>query len=341
MKSWQVLRYARPSDALELVDLPSPEPGPNEVRLRVLAAPANFNDVDACHGRYATVHPPLPYSLGMEAMGVVEAAGAGAESWLGKRIIATTAQVQGAYSEEALAPTDMIFEAPESLGDAEAAAIFFPFHVAYVALHVRGALRAGETLLVHAGAGGVGSAALQLGVAAGARVFATAGGERKLAFCHELGAELAIDYRAGEFLPAVLEATEGRGVDVLLDLVGGDVTEQGFRAMAFNGRYLQAGFSGGIEAEDTGLVPRPILFGNFNYMGVMLAYGDALATKRAAHINIMPRELGLQVQESLNLLLAERRIRPIIGERMPMERLPAALEQLASRNTIGRVVLSW
>ncbi|MBW2269305.1 MAG: zinc-binding dehydrogenase [Deltaproteobacteria bacterium] len=341
MKSWQVVRYARPSEALELVELPSPEPGPSEVRLRVLAAPANFNDVDGCYGRYATVHPPLPYSLGMEAMGVVEAAGPGAESWLGKRIIATTAQVQGAYSEEALAPMDMIFAAPEFLSDEQAAAIFFPFHVAYVALHVRGALQAGDTLLVHAGAGGVGSAGVQLGVAAGARVFATAGGPKKLAFCRELGAELAIDYRAEDFLPAVLEATAGRGVDVILDLVGGDVTEQGFRAMAFNGRYLQAGFSGGIETEDTGLIPRPIVFGNFNYMGVMLAYGDALATKRAAHINIMPREVGVQVQESLNTLFAEKRIRPLIGERMPMEELPAALELLESRNTMGRVILSW
>ena len=108
MKSWQVVRYAKPSEALELVDLPSPQPGAKEVRLRVLAAPANFNDIDGCYGRYATVHPPLPYSLGMEAMGVVEAAGPGAESWLGKRITATTAQVQGAYSEEALAPTARI-----------------------------------------------------------------------------------------------------------------------------------------------------------------------------------------------------------------------------------------
>jgi NADPH2:quinone reductase len=311
------------------------------VRVRVQKGAANFNDIDACYGRYLTIHPPLPHALGMEAMGVVEEAGPGAEAWLGKRVIATTEGAQGACSEQALAPTGMIFEAPASLSDEESAAVFFPFHVAHVALHERAGLQAGETLLVHAGAGGVGSAGVQLGVAAGARVFATAGSARKTAFCRELGAELAIDYRSEDFVPAVLEATEGRGVDVLLDLVGGDVTEQGFRCMAFNGRYLQAGFSGGIEAEDAGITPRPILFGNFNYMGVLMAYGDAEATRRAAGINIVPRETGERVQAHLDELFAEKRIRPIVSERMPFEDLPLALEKLESRDTIGRVILSW
>lgn len=341
MRSWRVVRYGTPSQALRLEQLPSPQPGPGEVRIRVAKAPANFNDVDACYGRYLTVHPELPYSLGMEAMGVVEAVGSGAEPWLGRRVIATTSGVQGAYSEQALAPTDMIFEAPESLSDEEAAATFFPFHVAYVALHERAALQPGETLLVHAGAGGVGSAGVQLGVEAGARVFATAGSARKTAFCLELGAELAIDYRRENFEPAVLEATEGRGVDVILDLVGGSVWEPGFRCMAFNGRYLQAGFSGGIESEDSGLTPRPILFGNFNYMGVLMAYGDALAVKRAAGINIIPRAVGERVQARLDALFEQKRIRPIVGERLPFEELPTALERLEARETIGRVILSW
>jgi NADPH2:quinone reductase len=341
MRSWRVVRYGRPSEALQLDELPTPEPGPNEVRLRVLHAPVNYNDVDGCYGRYLTVRPELPYSLGMEAMGTVEAVGAGAEAWLGKRIIATTSGVQGAYSEQALASTDMIFEAPESLSDEGAAAIFFPFHVAYVALHERGRLQEGETLLVHAGAGGVGSAGVQLGVAAGARVFATAGSARKTAFCKELGAELAIDYRSQDFEAAVLEATDGRGVDVILDLVGGQVSEPGFRCMAFNGRYLQAGFSGGIAAEDEGIAPRPIVFGNFDYMGVLMAYGDALAVKRVAGINIIPRAVGERVQARLDGLFAEGRIRPVIGERLPFEQLPAALERHEARQTIGRSVLSW
>ena len=127
----------------------------------------------------------------------------------------------------------------------------------------------------------------------------------------------------------------------MLDLVGGEITEQGFRCMAFNGRYLQAGFSGGIGAEDAGMIPRPILFGNFNYMGVLMAYGDAAATRRAAGINIVPREMGERVQAHLDDLFAEKRIRPIITERLPFEELPQALERLESRQTIGRVILTW
>jgi NADPH2:quinone reductase len=335
------VRYGPPEEALALEEMPSPEPGPGQVRIRVHKAPVNFNDVDACHGRYLTVRPPLPYALGMEAFGVVDAAGAGAEEWLGKRVIATTEAAQGAYSEEALAPAASVFEAPACLEDDEAAAVLFPFHVGYLALHERGRLRAGETLLVHAGAGGVGSAAVQLGVAAGARVFATAGSPDKAAFCRELGAELAIDYRSEDFATAVLDATGHRGVDVLLDLVGGDVTLPGFRCMAFGGRYLQAGFSGGIEAEDAGLTPRPIVFGNFDYMGVLMAYGDAAAVKRAAGINIAPREVGERIQARLESLFEAGRIRPVVGQRLPFEELPVALELLASRETTGRVVLSW
>ena len=143
MKSWRVVRYAKPADALELAEVATPEPGADQVRLLVQHAPANFNDIDACYGRYATIHPPLPHALGMEAMGVVEAVSPGAEEWLGKRIIATTNGAMGAYSEQAIAPTGMIFEAPPSLTDEECAAVFFPFHVAHVALHARAARSAG------------------------------------------------------------------------------------------------------------------------------------------------------------------------------------------------------
>ena len=341
MQAWRVVRYGKPSEALRLDDISIPEPGPQHVRIRVDRTPINFNDVDGCYGRYLTVHPELPYTLGMEAMGRVEAAGSGAEAWLGKRVIATTSGAQGAYAEQALAATDMIFEAPTSLSDDQAAATLFPFHVAYLALHERGRLQAGETLLVHAGAGGVGSAAVQLGVAAGARVFATAGSERKTSFCRELGAELAIDYTRQDFAAAVLDATGGRGVDVILDLVGGEVWEPGFRSMAFGGRYLQAGFSGGIEAEDAGLVPRPIIFGNFDYMGVLMAYGDSLAVKRAAGINIVAREIGERIQRRLDELFVRKRVRPIVGDEMSFQELPRALERMESRQTIGRLVLSW
>ena len=164
----------------------------------------------------------------------------------------------------------------------EAAAIFMPFHLAWLALYERARIQAGETLLVHAGAGGAGSAALQLGVHAGARVFATAGSAEKTKLCRDLGAELAINYRETDFVEAVLDATDGRGVDVAFDAVSGDVTLQTFRCMAFNGRHILAGFASGIEQEDEGLIPRPVLFGNFSLVGVCHAYVDDPGRVQAA-----------------------------------------------------------
>lgn len=236
MRAWRVHCHGSPSQALRLDELPLPEPGAGQVRVRSTAGALNWNEIDGCRGRYRTVDPPLPYTLGMELLGRVEAAGPGAEAWIGRRVVATASGAQGAHAETALADAAMVFEAPEMLDDSDAAAFFFPFHVAYLALLERGGLRAGESLLVHAGAGGVGSAAVQLGVAQGARVFATAGGPEKLRLCRELGAELAIDSRSEDFAEAVLDATGGRGVDVVCDLVGGKTTERSFRAIALGGR---------------------------------------------------------------------------------------------------------
>jgi len=340
MKAWRVHRYGPPSEALDLDDVEVPEPGPGQVRIRVASAALNFNDVDGCYGRYATVHPPLPYVLGMEVTGEVEAAGTGADAWLGRRVMACPPAAFGGYAERVVASTEMVFEAPRALGDVEAAAFFFPFHLAWLALHERGRLQAGETLLVHAAAGGVGSAALQLGAAAGARVFATAGSPEKLALCRELGAELAIDYRKQDFAEALLDATEGRGVDVVCDLVGGAVAEESFRCIARGGRHLMVGFSGGIEKEDEALAPRPLLFGNFAVLGVLLAYShDPLPIKRATGMNLMPRSVGEAVQRELLRLLAAKAIRPIVGASRPFAELPLALEAMERRETIGRTVL--
>ncbi|NNL67395.1 MAG: alcohol dehydrogenase catalytic domain-containing protein, partial [Myxococcales bacterium] len=183
MLAWRVHRYGPPREALSLDRIDAPEPAADQVRIRVRGTPLNWNDVDACYGRYRAVKPPLPYVLGMEVMGRVEAAGAGAEDWIGKRVVACPPAAFGGYAEQALASLDMLFEIPETLDDDAASALFFPFHLAHLALHERARIARGETLLVHAGAGGFGSAAIQLGVSAGARVFATAGAERKLARC--------------------------------------------------------------------------------------------------------------------------------------------------------------
>jgi NADPH2:quinone reductase len=342
MKAWQVVRHARPSDALEVRDVADPTPGPGQLRVATRASSLNFNEIDACYGRYLTVDPPLPYTLGMEVVGIVDVVGdAALDSWLGKRVTAAGAGATGAHAQLVIADAAMAFEAPASLDDAQAAAFFFPFHVAYLSLCSRGGLRPDETLLVHAGSGGVGSAAVQLGHALGARVIATAGGEEKLAFCRSLGADVVIDYRREPFADAVLEATHGRGVDVVCDLVGGDVTQQSLRCLARGGRLMLTGFSGGIEAEDSAaLTPRPIIFGNVSVGGVLLAYVPDGAPEHAG-LGLLPRSVGERVQRHLIELLDAGRIRTLAKRTAAWTELPIELERIERRDSIGRNALLW
>jgi NADPH2:quinone reductase len=334
-----VTKYGRPSDALELCDVPVPEPGPGQVRVRTATTVLNYNEVDGCRGRYLTINPPLPYTLGMESVGEVVAAGPGAESWLGKRVMSTATNGFGAHADEVLADVAMAFEAPEELSDVDAAAFYFPFHLAYLGLYERGRLQAGETVLVHAAAGGVGSAAVQLAVAAGARVIATAGGDEKLDVARSLGADVAIDYRKDDFVEAVIEATDGRGVDVCFDGVGGDVMMQSLRCLARNGRHLVVGFASGIEAEEVPMVNgRTLCFGNLSLLGVILTYHDG-PLRAGTGFNPVPRSVGDQVHASLVELLRAGRIRTLVGRTVPFESLPQALDDMEDRATIGRVVV--
>jgi NADPH:quinone reductase len=339
MRAWRVTRYGRPSQALVLCTIPSPHPGPGEILVATSASACNYNEVDGCHGRYLTINPPLPYTLGMEFVGEVIATGPGAEVWMGRRVMGSGTGATGAHAEQVVGPMDMAFEVPPELSDIEAAAFYYPFHLAYLGLHVRGGLQAGETVLIHAAAGGVGSAAVQLAVAAGARVIATAGGAEKLDVARHLGADTAIDYRTGDFAAAVLEATEGRGVDVCFDGVGGDVTTQSLRCLARNGRHLVVGFASGIEAEEVPMVAgRALCFGNISLMGVLLAYwGSALPA--GSGFNPTPRPVGDAVHEHLVALLRAGRIRPLVGQTVPFEQLPQALEAMEERTTMGRVVV--
>jgi NADPH2:quinone reductase len=337
-----VQRYGEPSEALVLDVVELPTPGAGQLVVRTATTPLNYNEVDGCFGRYRTIDPPLPYTLGMEVVGEVIAAGEGGDAWVGRRVMATAVNAFGAHAAQVLVDADMTFDAPGSLDDIEAGAFFFPFHVAHLALFERGHIEAGQTLLVHAGAGGVGSAAVQLGATAGARVLATAGSDDKLARCRELGADVAINYRTDDVAATVLEATDGRGVDVVCDLVGGETTVRTFPCVAHGGRHVLAGFSGGIEAEDAGIVPRPLLFGNFDLCGVMLSYrSDPAAAKRASGFNLFSRADGERVQAHLVELLDAGRIHTVVGRTAPWTDLPAELERLASRATVGRTVLDW
>jgi NADPH:quinone reductase len=341
VRAWCVHEFGEPQAVLRLDDVPAPTPGPGEILVRVSAATLNFNDVDGVRGRYRTVAPPLPYTPGMEVLGVVEGSGAGAEEWMGKRVVAIPGGAFGGYAELAVGPAAMAFEMPPAseLADTPAAAVYFPFHLSWLALHERARLQAGETVLIHAAAGGIGSAAIQLASVAGARVIATAGSEAKLDLCRSLGASVAINYRDGDFAEAVLQATDGRGVDVAFDSVGGEVTTKTFRCMAFNGRHLLVGFASGIEAEDEGIIPRPVLFGNFSLFGVCHAYvDDPAALKGMTGYNFPSHADGERVHARVLELVSNGSVRPVVGNEVAFTDLPQALQAMADRQTVGRNV---
>ncbi len=345
MLAWRVVKHGRPSEALRLDETLMPVPGPGELLVEVATTVLNYNEVDGCHGRYRTIDPPLPYTLGMEMLGTVIATGSGPDdaAWVGRRVVATAVSATGAHAQYARASTDMTFDAPEMLDDIEGGAFLFPFHLAHLGLFERAATQPGETVLVHAAAGGVGSAAVQLSAAAGARVIAVAGGAAKVERCRQLGADVVVDHREQSFVDAVLEATGGRGVDVVFDGVGGAVTVDSLRCLGRGGRHVIVGFAGGIEAEDLpGVLPRTLCFGNFSTGGVLLAYrSDPVGGLAIAGVNAWPRSVGDAVHRKLIDLLAQGRISPVVGRVASFRELPSALDEMETRATIGRTVVTW
>src|SRR5688572_7862822 len=183
MRAARVVRNGEPIEVVEVQDIPVPDAEPGGVRIAVSAAAINYGDIARCRGGVASVMAQPPFTLGMEVCGTVEAAGEGAEHLVGRRVLAMCAQSFGGMADFALAPATGVFDAPPELDDVEAAAFLLPFHTTYLALHVRARLHAGEHLLVVGGASSLGTAAIQLGVAAGAHVIAIAGGPEKGELC--------------------------------------------------------------------------------------------------------------------------------------------------------------
>ncbi|MGA8258381.1 MAG: zinc-binding dehydrogenase [Nocardioides sp.] len=343
MRAWRVHHYGQPADVLQLDEVPVPTPGPGELLVRVQAVPLNLNDMERVTGKNMMFRPPLPTIPGMEVMGVVEACGEGAADRLGERVVAVAAQAFGGYAEYAVCPTHSAFAMPETIPLPDAAALFFPFHLAWLGLFDRARLQPGESVLIHAAAGGSGSAAIQAAKHAGARVFATAGSEAKLDLCRELGADVAINYRESSFADIVLDETEGMGVDVVFDNVGEAVMADSMKCIAYGGRYLMMGFaSDKSHADERFLVPRTISAGNFHMSGAMLAYvpdEQRPTLKRAIGFNFVPTSVGRRFMTEINDLVLQQQIRPVVGKVVEFEALPAALEALARRQTYGRTVV--
>jgi len=340
MKALQVTRNGSPSEVLEWMDVDEPEVGPGQVRIRVAAGSLNFNDIHRCRGKLTTVPMPPPFVLGMDVCGVVESAGEGGESWVGRRVVAITQMAKGGLAELAIAPMDSVFEAPSELDDAEATSMVIPYHTTHLALFERAGLTSGESLLVHAGASGLGTAAIQLGRAAGARVFATAGGPEKTALCRELGAELVIDHLQEDFATAVLDHTEDVGADVICDLAGGSFVEGSWKCVARGGRYITVGFANDDEGGMTGRALRPLCAGNFSIVGVMAAYMSNLPSPiRRMGLNPFDRETAERVHADLLRLIESGDLRPVVSRRVKPEEAGAALEDHEQRRTRGRTVV--
>ena len=339
MKAVRVVRNGRPTEAIEVLDVPVPEPEPGGVRIAVSAAPLNFGDIARTRGGVASVMAEPPFTLGMDVCGVVDAAGTGAEEWIGRRVLGICNQSLGGMAEHALVPGTAVFDAPPELDDVEAAALTLPFHVGHLALSRRAGLQAGEHLLVVGGASAVGTAAIQLGVAAGASVIAVAGGPEKGALCTSLGASVAVDHTTDDVFDRVMEATDGHGADVVFDVVGGDGTETIWTTVAQGGRYLPVGFNDDPQSGLTGKPLRRVSMGNFSVVGVILAYMDAPIEFRRFGVNPFPPSVGREVHAELLELVAAGRIRPVIGRRIAMADVAAALEDHEARRTTGRTVV--
>jgi NADPH2:quinone reductase len=341
MRALQVTRHGAPGEVLEVRTVERPDPGPGQVRIRVGAASLNFNDIDRCRGKLVSVPTPPPFTLGMDVCGEVDAVGEGAEAWLGRRVVAITADALGGIAEYALAPAVSVFEAPPEFDDAEAAAFLLTFHTSHLALFERGRLRAGETLVVHSAASGLGTAGIQLGKAAGARVIAVAGGADKAELCTAVGADLVVDHTEEDFVEAVLAATGDAGAEVVYDLSGGDFVERSWRCTARGGRYLAVGFADDDENGMTGRPLRMACIGNIDIVAVMLAWVDGVDPgMRRFGFNPFGRDTADLVHADLLRLAAEGRIRPSIGRRVPMAGAGAALERHEARQSLGRTVVA-
>ena len=303
---------------MKLEDVDEPQPRDGHVLIDVDATALNFPDVLLLRGQYQE-KPPLPFTPGLEA--------AGRRVDTGERVIALAGLPDGGLAERIAVHESSVLPAPASLTPGEAAALPITYHTGHFALHHRASLQAGETVLVHAGAGGVGSAAIQLAKAAGARVIATAGGPEKVKVCLDLGADVGIDYNAEDFVDVVKAETGGNGADVIYDPVGGDVFDKSRKCINYNGRLLVIGFTSGRFPDAPA---NHVLIKNYAVVGVHWG----LSRRKEPH-------LLREIHDDLIRLADEGKVKPLLGDDVAFDGdVPGALEALASRKTVGKIVVT-
>ena len=322
MRTWRVRELGEPADVMALEHVDAPQPGASQVLLAVDALGLNFPDLLQVRGGYQN-KPKLPFTPGGEIAGTVVTLGEGVtEHAVGDRVLWMGT---GGLSEQVLAPARSAFPLPTSMPATKAAALLTNYGTTWFALHERAQLHPGEVLLVHAGAGGVGSAAIQLGKAAGAMVIATAGGPAKKQVLSELGADVAIDYLAEDFVDVVKDVTDGRGADVIYDPVGGDTLDRSRKVIGWDGRLLIIGFTSGRIAD----VPtNHVLLKNYAVLGVH--WGGSLGRNPDA------------LRQTYDALIAQWQrgaIDPLIGGELRFDQAAEGLTRLGARASVGKLVV--
>jgi NADPH2:quinone reductase len=313
-----------PPDLLELRDVPSPAPERGQVVVSVKAASVNFPDVLIIENKYQ-FKPPLPFSPGSELAGVVKEVGADVTHVRpGDRVMAFT--VYGAFAEEVVLDAFRVLPMPEGMDFSTAAALLLTYGTMDHALRDRGALKANETVLVLGAAGGIGIASIEIAKALGARVIACASSDDKLSVCREHGADDTIDYSTEDLRERIKALTEGRGVDVVVDPVGGGFTEPALRSLAWRGRLLVVGFAAG---EIPKIPLNLVLLKGCAIVGVF--WGDFLRREPWAFMESV---------DQLGRWFAEGRLRPHISATFPLERGADAIKLMAARKVIGKVIVS-
>ena len=323
MRAWRAHAYGAYKDVLRLEDIDAPSAPEDGAVVSIKSAALNFPDLLAIAGKYQ-VKAPLPFVPGIEAAGVVKSAGPKSRYKIGDRVIAST--LWGAFAEELAVPDAMLFPTPPSMPDDEAASLLVTYQTSYFALIHRAALRAGETLLVHGGAGGVGISAIQIGKALGATVIATAGADDKLDVCRKAGADHVINYKDEDFVAVVQRLTGGRGADVVYDPVGGDVFDKSLKCIAWEGRLLVIGFASGRIPE---VAANKILLKNISIIG--LFWG--------AYMTRDPQKIR-DAHDGLIKMYEQGAIKPLVWRRFPLAELPDALAALESRASHGKIVVA-
>ena len=322
MRAVVVDRWMEPSE-LTVTEVPDPKVGAGQIGVDVRAAGCNFFDILIVKGQYQ-VKPPFPFIPGGEIAGVVNEVGAGVTAFAkGDRVLA--AAPMGGYAERIALPAAFAHRMPDAMSFEEGAGFPIVYPTSYAGLVFRAHLQPGETLLVHAAAGGVGLAAVQIGKALGATVIATAGGPDKVKIALEAGADHGIDYNAEDFVERVQRLTNGKGADVIYDSVGGDVFDRSLKCIAWNGRLLVIGFAGG---KIPSVAANRILLKNVAVTG--LHWG--------AYAKHEPQRIP-ETFAALFRLYEEKKIHPVVYKGYPLAEVPAALAALGSRKTHGKVVL--